>query len=633
MRVLSKLTFVLLLLVLPPSASAGIRPSFYAEECSWQATDIVVVTEGKKIDGIFEVLETWKGDLKPGETIAIPEMAEFESKDARLIDKWNWLEKEKQPPEYVTGERMILFLRDAKKVPEDPDQSKEVKRSSRWISANSMGNEMKYSTVWVEKGKVNWFVQQINPGPSLLSEIKMTEAELKTDVFSVLNTQNSLNAALAITDPALRAEGLEPFADHTVYRAQERAFAALAECGEAALPVLRRMLGNESLRKLHVRVIEAFAKASRKTAGPELTTWVEREFEFWKQTAPSLEVGWWNGKGLGANQSDGLEMAEPLRDRWMALYQAVQALGEIRYTNAERALSEVRDFWRSLPQLYNDQISEACDKILREFGANRREGKRTRVPKYEISFTGNKVFSSAVLTAKMAEYVSEYDQLEKDSDLSGSLDQLHYAVRRVNKFISSQGYLNVSFKSIEQTTERGEVISVSIDEGEQYRIGKVKIEGAKLFPAAEIRSMLALREGDIADKTALDKWLYDLRKAYRDVGYLNFYSEEDHEVRSDADIADFKIVLTEGPQFKVASIKFDGTTNITKDQLNAAMLIREGEVFSRPKLDDSIDALNKLGLNLDKDKNVGVVENMSNNSVTIVIVLNKDRYPDEPVKP
>ena len=85
MRVLSTLTLLLLLLVLSPSASAGIRPSFYAEECSWRATDIVVVSEGKKIDGIFEVLETWKGDLQPGETITIPEMAEFKAKDARLM--------------------------------------------------------------------------------------------------------------------------------------------------------------------------------------------------------------------------------------------------------------------------------------------------------------------------------------------------------------------------------------------------------------------------------------------------------------------------------------------------------------------------------------------------------------------
>lgn len=375
MRVLPALTLVLLLLVLPPSASAGIRPSFSPEECSWRATDIVVVTEGQKIDGVFEVLETWKGDLKPGETIAIAEMAEFAPRDTRLIHTLDsWYNQEKQPSEYVTGERMILFLRDAKKVPEEGDRENKVNAgSSRWLAAHSMGSEMKYSTVWVEKGKINWFVQQINPGPSLLSKIGITETELKTEVSSVLSTQNSLNAVLAITDPALRAEGLEPFALHTIYRAQERAFAAFAECGEAALPVLRRMLVNESLRQRHAAVIDAFAKASRKSAGPELTKWVSGELEFWKQTAPALQVGWWNGAGLGPIQADGLDNVQPLRHRWMALYQAVTALGEIRYTGAERVLNDIRDFWRSLPQLYGDQISETCDKVLREFGANRKK--------------------------------------------------------------------------------------------------------------------------------------------------------------------------------------------------------------------------------------------------------------------
>lgn len=62
-----------------------------------------MVTEGEKIDGIFEVLETWKGELKPGETITIPEMAEFESRDARGIDKWNWLKKEKRSPNTLPG--------------------------------------------------------------------------------------------------------------------------------------------------------------------------------------------------------------------------------------------------------------------------------------------------------------------------------------------------------------------------------------------------------------------------------------------------------------------------------------------------------------------------------------------------
>lgn len=62
------------------SVLAGIRPSFMPEESSWRATDIVVVTEGKEIDGVVQVIETWKGELKPGSTLTIPELAEFKAK-------------------------------------------------------------------------------------------------------------------------------------------------------------------------------------------------------------------------------------------------------------------------------------------------------------------------------------------------------------------------------------------------------------------------------------------------------------------------------------------------------------------------------------------------------------------------
>lgn len=624
MKALFTLRLLLLLLVICGSGSAAIRPSFEPEESSWRATDIVVVTEGEKIDGVFTVLETWKGDLKPGETITIPEMAEFEARDARLIDTWSWVKNEREPPEYVTGERMILFLREVTKVTDKPEEDSTLggegstNASSRWKSSNSLATEMKYSTVWVEKGKLNWFVQKMNPGRSLLSSIGISEAELKTEVSSVLSTQNALNAALAITDPATRAGGLEPFAQHKIYRARKQAFAGLAECGESALPVLRRMLGNELLREHHPAVIETFAKASRKTAGPELTIWMERELEFWEHTAPSLAVGWWNGAGLAPNQSDALEKAQPLRDRWMALYQAVQSLGEIRYTGAERVLSEISDFWRSLPQLYGDQIGEASDKVLRELGSYK-EGKRRPAPKYEISFTGNKVFSSAVLTAKISEYIIEYDDSKKVDD---GEDHFRYALRRLVDFISSQGYLKTQFTSSRKTTEQGEVISVSVDEGKQYRLGKITVEGANLFPAAHIRSLLALREGDIVDTTAIYTWLRkDLDKAYRDMGYFNFYADDDPEFRPDADVADFKIEITESTQYKVGSIKFEGTTTVTWEQLNGAMSLREGEVFSQTKLDDSIDALNKLGLKLDKEKDVQISENNSNYSVGILIVL------------
>ena len=624
------LTSVVFLLVASISTLAAIRPSFHLEGSSWRATDIVVVTEDKQIDGKFKILETWKGDLKTGETISIAEMEEFKNKEARLIHSYSWIEDEKRPAQYVTCERMVLFLRDAKKIPEGEEEDDTwggiaEKSTSRWQSANPMGNEIKYSTIWVEKGKVYWFVQVINPGPSMLIDVKMTEAEMKSEVSHVLTTQNGLNAALAIPDLKTRAECLEPFAQDSIYWASRRAFAGLTQCGEAALPVLRRMLANELLSEHHEDVIEALAKAGGRDVGPELTAWLERELEFWKKTGPTLQVGWESGKGFGENQFEALKAVEPLIKRRHLLEPAIHALGTIRYTEAEAVVSELSDFWRSLPQLYGGEVSEACEQVLREFGSNRKAGKHT-LPKYEISFSGNEALSSTVLREKMAEYVKAYDSVEDLAPVYSS-DIFSYAERGLLDFYLSQGYLSVKFNSGRQTTERGEVISIIIDEGRQYRLGKITIEGARLFSPEQFRTKLAVQEGELADGEAIQNWLYeDLEKTYRDLGYLECNVDREYVFRAksqDLEIADLKVTIDEGPRYKVGSIKFEGKTAVRMDQLNGAMSLREGEVFSQKQLDDTIDALNKLGLDLDKRKDVNVSNDKTQPLVNIVIFLNK----------
>ena len=71
------LFIILLLLLAAPPTRAGIRPSFHLPYCSWFATHVVVVTEGEKIDGSLTVLESWKGDLAPGDVAVIQTMTEI----------------------------------------------------------------------------------------------------------------------------------------------------------------------------------------------------------------------------------------------------------------------------------------------------------------------------------------------------------------------------------------------------------------------------------------------------------------------------------------------------------------------------------------------------------------------------
>lgn len=91
----------------------------------------------------------------------------------------------------------------------------------------------------------------------------------------------------------------------------------------------------------------------------------------WKQTAPTLERGWWNGAGFGGPQIDAIKAVEPLRNRWSTLLQTLYALREIRYTESANLVADLNKLWRSLPHMSGDQVAEACDDYLKTVNRDR----------------------------------------------------------------------------------------------------------------------------------------------------------------------------------------------------------------------------------------------------------------------
>ena len=144
---------------------AGIRPSFDLDQCSWNATHIVLVQTTVN-EVVVSVVESWKGDLKPGDSIEIPELKPNENavplsshpKPAGfdLPDKSGISE---QIPRQPIGSRMTLFL----KKQEGSDAGTRMK----WEPASRGG--MKVSILWIDGGKAFCFQQRMNPGPSELS--------------------------------------------------------------------------------------------------------------------------------------------------------------------------------------------------------------------------------------------------------------------------------------------------------------------------------------------------------------------------------------------------------------------------------------------------------------------------------
>lgn len=73
LRYLPLAAFVILFAIGAIPIEATIRPSFDLDGCSWNATHIVLVQTTDK-NGVFPVVESLKGDLKPGDLLEIPEL-------------------------------------------------------------------------------------------------------------------------------------------------------------------------------------------------------------------------------------------------------------------------------------------------------------------------------------------------------------------------------------------------------------------------------------------------------------------------------------------------------------------------------------------------------------------------------
>ena len=353
---------LLLVLLFTPRTFAGIRPSFNLDYCTWQATHIVVATEGDEIDGILTVLDSWKGDLRPGEQISIPELDAFKSLSSRELKDGIYGDKSHEPKKYVSGLRMILFLKQKERSAETaPAARRDTPVDHQWEPASTSG--ITWSVVWIEGGEPFAFMQIMNPGPSLLTSYDESEQKLRERAFEVTQIRQEVNEVVAIKDQSRRAESLEPFTTSGLYYARDLAFAELQKCGPAALPVLRRMLKDPTLLNLHGSVIKALTSVGGEKVADELTALVKDELEFWKVTGPRLNNEWWNGGEDAARR-------EMLRDRYGKVLEALYSLRKLRAVGCKDVVTEFRDFWRSLPQLEDKrgltQMSEECDKILSE---------------------------------------------------------------------------------------------------------------------------------------------------------------------------------------------------------------------------------------------------------------------------
>ncbi|MEZ5453308.1 MAG: outer membrane protein assembly factor BamA [Thiothrix sp.] len=227
---------------------------------------------------------------------------------------------------------------------------------------------------------------------------------------------------------------------------------------------------------------------------------------------------------------------------------------------------------------------------------NINEGNISRIQNVKI--VGNKAFPESVLLKQLESgprgafsvpFFSDRDKYSKEK-LIGDLDAL-------NSFYRDRGYLNFKITSTEVTItpdKKDIYLTVGVEEGEQYRIGDVKVAGNPGLSQEQLAQAIRIQKGQVFSQKSLEETRKNLESKIGSQGY----AFTKINARPDFDEASKTVGITleidTGKRTYVRRIDIRGN-NRTKDEVYRRELRQlESSWFSKEQVERSKVRLERL---------------------------------------
>jgi outer membrane protein insertion porin family len=257
------------------------------------------------------------------------------------------------------------------------------------------------------------------------------------------------------------------------------------------------------------------------------------------------------------------------------------------------------------------------------------EGDRVRIAK--ILFTGNTVFGNyrlrwSMKDTKQSNLVSRilkhdvYDPAKLQEDLD-----------KVRELYHSKGYKNVAVgePKIDVKAEKPNAptikeqnrrmfITIPLEEGDRWKMGKLSLDGNKIYKNEPLIRAFKLKEGDWLLSKDMDDSVKKITDYYHNNGYV-FARIEPELLERPGNIADVTIHINEGDQFKVGRIDFQGNERTQDKVLRREVRLVEGGVVNIAAVKNSVTKINQLGyFKLDEEDPVDIDTNSEKKEVNLV---------------
>jgi outer membrane protein insertion porin family len=210
----------------------------------------------------------------------------------------------------------------------------------------------------------------------------------------------------------------------------------------------------------------------------------------------------------------------------------------------------------------------------------------------DIVFAGNKKEDSATLQEKIElKLGSVYNPVE-----------VNKGADKLKEYYEQEGYFEVGIApEIEKLPDGDVTVTYRISEGRRISLDQIVIEGAQGLTPKQVKGAMDTQEREYiilrgtVQRQRLDEDVDRIIQLYNDFGYVQARVESSEiQVDREKARATIRIVVVEGPQFKVGGVDVMGNAVLPVEEIRKRVELKTGDVFSRSKLRDSVKGITDL---------------------------------------
>jgi len=217
------------------------------------------------------------------------------------------------------------------------------------------------------------------------------------------------------------------------------------------------------------------------------------------------------------------------------------------------------------------------------------EGRLSRIK--DIAIVGNKSFVKEELldefslkTTNIMSWWEKDDRYSKQT-LTGDLE-------RLRSFYMNQGFMNFKINSsvVSISKDKKKIfIAVTIDEGDKFSIGKVKLKGDVPEPLAlsDLEKDLSISEGDVFNRSKVNESTSKVAKSLGNFGYAFANVSSVPTIDKDKHRVDFTFFIDPGKKIYVRRINIVGNEKSKDEVIRRELRQLESSWFAQDKVDRS----------------------------------------------